>query len=506
METKALKGVSPLSSSKQQNKPFPVVLVIGIFSLIMLGGFLFMLFAEVPVNGALSPILDKVSQVHPATAVNICNEASLQNAISSTSPGGTITFSCSGTITLTSQLVIDKDLTLDGSGQTVTLDGQNSTRIMTTTTGINLTINSLTFFRGYVWSGAGINNSGHLTINNSTFSNNIAGSGGVNYGGGIYNTGTLNVNNSTFTNNSSGTDGGGIYSNSGSTTITNSTFSANSGNTSTVSNYGTMTVSNSTISNNSSSGLFNEGNMTVNDSTISNNSYLAGSGIFNEGNLIVNNSTISGNSATENGGGVWNYRLGKINITNSTISGNSAGYAGGGIYNKSPDFNLVNTTVTNNTAGFSGGGIYHLENSVSLKSSLLSNNTPQNCLGAQTDQGYNLEYTSGGGANTCGFTNNAVSADPLLDPAGLQNNGGLTKTIALLSGSPASSKGSCSPGSTDQRGIPRKNPCDIGAYESNPSNPLIVTTGTGNGTGSLADALQQAGQLNSPVPLFSRST
>src|SRR6266516_7797875 len=50
--------------------------------------------------------------------------------ISSASAGDTITFSCSGTIPITSTLSISKNLTLDGSGQTVTLDGGNSVRVL----------------------------------------------------------------------------------------------------------------------------------------------------------------------------------------------------------------------------------------------------------------------------------------------------------------------------------------------------------------------------------------
>jgi len=514
VETKALKGVSPLSSSKQQNKPFPVVLVIGLFSLIMLGGFLFLLFAEVPINGAPSPILDKASQVHPTTAVNSCNEAGLQNAISSTSPGGTVTFSCSGTITITSQLVIDKDLTLDGSGQTVSLDGQNSTRIMTTTAGINLTINSLTLTKGKTTGntfGAGIyKTGGTLTISNTTFSNNtISDYGG---GAGIYNSGgTLNVNNSTFSDNYAFYQGGGIFNTSnGIVTVANSHFSTNYG------GYGggifnitagsTLNISTTTFSDNSGKtggGIAHYGSlMTVTNSTFSGNSADGGGGIVTSGiTTNITNSTFFGNSAAD-GGGVY-ANQGTTNINNSTFSNNSA-QRGGGINVYSGILNINNSTFSANIATNIGGGIYRFGsyNILNLKSSLVANNSPQNCSSTIIDQGYNLEYTTGGGANTCGFTNNAVSADPLLDPAGLQNNGGPTKTIALQPGSPAIGKGSCFPPNTDQRGLYRKSPCDIGAFESNPSNPLIVTTGTGNGTGSLADALQQAGQLNSPVTII----
>jgi len=58
-----------------------------------------------------------------------------------------------------------------------------------------------------------------------------------------------------------------------------------------------------------------------------------------------------------------------------------------------------------------------------------------NCYGPNSDAGYNLDD-----GRSCGFTsaNHSLSStDPLLDPAGLQNNGGSTQTIALLPGSPA---------------------------------------------------------------------
>jgi hypothetical protein len=53
-------------------------------------------------------------------------------------------------------------------------------------------------------------------------------------------------------------------------------------------------------------------------------------------------------------------------------------------------------------------------------------------------------------------------ADPKLGP--LADNGGPTKTMALLAGSPAIGGGAGCP-STDQRGEPRKGACDIGAYQ-----------------------------------------
>ena len=71
------------------------------------------------------------------------------------------------------------------------------------------------------------------------------------------------------------------------------------------------------------------------------------------------------------------------------------------------------------------------------------------------------------------------SAEPLLDPAGLQNHGGPTPTIALLPGSPAIDQGKDFSGTgRDQRGAQRPaddrrisnaiggDGSDIGAYEA----------------------------------------
>jgi hypothetical protein len=92
--------------------------------------------------------------------------------------------------------------------------------------------------------------------------------------------------------------------------------------------------------------------------------------------------------------------------------------------------------------------------------------------------GYNISRDS-----SCGFgTSTGASGqtlgdvvDAMLDPAGLQDNGGPTETIALALDSPAIAAippVSCTDQAgnrvtTDQRGEPRPTdaPCDIGAFE-----------------------------------------
>ena len=109
-------------------------------------------------------------------------------------------------------------------------------------------------------------------------------------GGGIDNTGTLSVTNSTIANNGTGIDlstillggdGGGIDNES----------------------TGTLTVTNSTVDDNGA--------------------YLSGGGISNAGVLTVTSSTIANNNVgLEYGGGISN--TGKLTITNSTVAYNNS--------------------------------------------------------------------------------------------------------------------------------------------------------------------------------------
>jgi CSLREA domain-containing protein len=138
----------------------------------------------------------------------------------------TIVFVVSGTITLTSPLpVISEELTIDGSGQKVTISGGSIERIVTVNSNVKLTIHTITFKDGSdnVQGGAIFNN-GTLVITNSTFINNKAPVGGA-----IYNSNVLEVSNSTFSGNSATSSyGGGIYNALGAMSLYNSTFSANS--------------------------------------------------------------------------------------------------------------------------------------------------------------------------------------------------------------------------------------------------------------------------------------
>lgn len=191
------------------------------------------------------------------------------------------------------------------------------------------------------------------------------------------------------------------------------------------------------------------------------------------GTLTATASTLAGNVATEFGGGL--YATEDTTLENVTISGNEADSNGGGIFVGLTTVTVTNSTIVTNTAAGagSGGGINNLGGAVTVKNTIVADNAEDNCGGAITSAGHNLED-----ADTCDFdaAGDQANTDPMLEP--LADNGGSTPTHALLSGSPAIDAGddaACP--ATDQRGVSRPADgdldgtaiCDIGAFEYAPT-------------------------------------
>src|SRR5208283_1803296 len=111
-------------------------------------------------------------------------------------------------ITLGSTLpTVLNTLRIDGSGQTIAIDGAASNQILLLYSPAALTLNDLTIQNGSSTDGGGVQSGGTLTVTNSTLSGNT----GLE-GGGIFNYGTLTVTKSTFSGNSAPTgEGGGIF-------------------------------------------------------------------------------------------------------------------------------------------------------------------------------------------------------------------------------------------------------------------------------------------------------
>ena len=256
--------------------------------------------------------------------------------------------------------------------------------------------------------------------------------------------------------------------------------------------FGTLTVIDSIITRNRirggkgilgyGGGIYNcpSSTLTLINTTVSDNSAEIGGAICNGGVLTIINSTFSGNVAHKHrAGAIANY--GTLEITNSTFNGNSSGSDGlaggilnGGLFQSSGLLVIRNSTFAGNTAGFGGGGIFNVTGSAAgLENSIVANNRGGNCLGTVFTKGYNLSSD-----NSCDFggPGDLNNIDPALGR--LQNNGGPTKTMALLRGSPAIDAGNLNGCvdvqghllKTDQRGKPRPDRedsggCDMGAFE-----------------------------------------
>jgi uncharacterized repeat protein (TIGR01451 family)/CSLREA domain-containing protein len=452
--------------------------------------------------------------------------------------------SLSGTITLGGDLpTISDDLRITGAGaSTLVIDAhQNAAHVFSVGGGVTATLTGLTMtgasnpggaggaiqngisdsggtltltdclVRGNTaFDGAGIANYGTLTINGSTIDGNTGATSGA--GGGIVNFGTLTLNSGTVTGNTVGTNGsgGGIFNTLSATrvTINNSTISGNfAASGGGIVNYGSFTevsVTGSTISRNSANypdvaggggAIYNNGMLTITDSTISGNiAHNSGGGIYDGGALTIAASTISGNTATFGGGGGIYNQYSVVTVTNSTIAGNTADF-GGGITDQGGGYGtgkltMDYSTITGNSASSGGGGIFeYFSPSETLSDSIVAANAGGNCLAAfgsgGSDGGYNIDD-----GTSCGFsaaTNSLSNTDPLLDPAGLKDNGGPTQTIALQPASPAidaippNVNGCGTTITTDQRGVsrPQRSGCDIGAFEVVPTGADLSITKSG---------------------------
>jgi CSLREA domain-containing protein len=459
------------------------------------------------------------SVADPGNGVCNASQCTLREAINDA--GSTdITFAAglTGPITLAKpsdgggQLVINKALTITGPAGGIVLRRRGTDpafRILRIGTSGNVTLTRLTIRNGKIdGGGGGILSSGPLTLTNSTVSNNSA-----DFGGGIDNHARLTIVHSTITSNT----GGGIYNHNNQTlSITTTTVGQNSGG-GLVNDGGTLTMTSSTVGGNSGGGIFQargtstlslsrvvdnstagrgggiflfHGDMTIRTSTIAHNSAETGGGIANRdgSTMRILRSTIFDNTATDAGGGIANEALGfgrlevDLRLANSTVSGNSAPH-GGGIFNSNhvdeaeASLRLTNSTVAGNSATQDGGGIDLNAGNLTLVNSLVAaNDAPsgpdvlQGAEGASLSARFNL-IGDGSGSGITNTNGNQVGTsgspiDPKIGP--LANNGGPTRTRALLAGSPAinaASSADCP--AVDQRGVtrPQGAGCDIGSYE-----------------------------------------
>ncbi|OUM07540.1 glycosyl hydrolase [Pseudomonas syringae] len=137
------------------------------------------------------------------TSTSNTGAGSLREALTNAQNGDIVTFSSSMTVALQSQLVVSKNITVDGDLNNdgvadVTLDGQNRTSVIRVNSGVTATLDGVIITRGVASTagansgsaisasdalGGGINNAGNLTLRNVTVTANAAAGGGG--GGGV---------------------------------------------------------------------------------------------------------------------------------------------------------------------------------------------------------------------------------------------------------------------------------------------------------------------------------
>jgi hypothetical protein len=349
---------------------------------------------------------------------------------------------------------------------------------------------------------------GNLTISELT----IRGGGGDDgpfYGGAFVNRGTLTLVDVQLMDNQSGVKGGAIHNEGrlhvrGGRQVGNRTFGCEEHGGGAIHNAdrAIATVENVEFERNQGCGgaIHNMGRLAVTSSSFVENR--GGSGddnTFNHGGAILNETeggpavaTIVGSTFTGNramiGAAIANWTEDPLIVRSSTLSGNVAhlpcprcaaedgpprqtasaaiAYFGGAV-------ELADVTIVRNTCedalATCGGGIvvYSDRGSLSFSNTLIALHPDGDCrYAASLSSLPRLEFL---GSNldsdkSCrGFT---IHRPPLLGP--LADNGGPTRTHAVLPGSPALNAGTTCL-AQDQRGEPRarsaEDPCDLGAFE-----------------------------------------
>ncbi|MCA9662804.1 MAG: hypothetical protein KC486_30980, partial [Myxococcales bacterium] len=473
----------------------------------------------VPATGC-SGRLDPVAPIGQVEVVGdgspgSCTEAALHAAaaaVSAAEGGGTITFDCGGehTIALTQSVFLKGATIVDGGGE-ITLSGGGEVRVIELDHYSDFVLQRITIRDGYVpagaenESGAGLLHPwfGTLKVIDATFIDNVSASEDHDVGGGAIYAGGLTeflLSGTTFVGNQ-GSTGGGILSRSTNLRVVDSVFAENSATTWADSGqYGNggglyidrmwldapvgFEICGATFDGNHGkvhgSALFVyalEGGASLIDRCAFVNSDMADSpgggtgSVYYEGvPLTLRASTFAGNSTGAHAGGLFLGGGSDATIENATFAGNTTPGNAGGLWAGNGSVSITNTTFAGNDADYGPAIFKGQSGAVSLKNVIFAGNTTANefsavaCHATFDDGGGNIQWpdVKNNGNDDTPCAAGILFADPALAP--LADNGGPTPTMAIDAGSPALDLGGGCP-ATDQRGLPRADPCDAGAFE-----------------------------------------
>ena len=298
-----------------------------------------------------------------------------------------------GTLTLTNVTVSQNQGTEGGGGIANDVDG--------TLTLINSTLTDNTALSQTSGMGGGLLNFGAASLIDTTVSGNLAPA----EGGGIDNEGMMQITNSRIINNTTHGVGGGLDNRNNNlgtgpatVTISNSSFSNNIAFTGGgfFNSDGMITVTGTLIKENSAGeggGLENsfKATTTLTKSQVSRNTASTDAGgISNDrGTLTLTDSLLNNNAAVSTvgskGGGLGIFGgtvvLNRSPVTHNSASGPIGGLGGGIVITDAGSLTLKHSPVTANNASTDGGGIYVFTGTVDgLGTSPVRGNQPDNCV------------------------------------------------------------------------------------------------------------------------------
>lgn len=413
----------------------------------------------------------------PGTPVDSLNESgtgSLRAAIAAAAAGDTLRMTQSGTVTLTSPLTVDKNLTILADG--VTFDAAGKGRALEVAPGASVTIKGGTLTGGVGKVLSASLNAGRLAawfgpVSMDDLGGKLSAAGLRGQadplptaGGVILNTGALTLDSVSVTGGKANI-GGGIYNAAGATLNLTGTTKV------TGNDAPKLVGAPSTVDHGIGGGIFNKGTLTISGGHVDGNTaQYAGAGVYNGigSTLAMSSGSVDGNIAAEpvtttngvTGGsaGAGIYTNGDLTISGGSVSGNTASYFGAGVTSQQvkdasgalivPKLTITGGTVANNkltdaTRG-GGGGIWE-NGSLNMSGGTVSGNTGVygGGLGLQGDAtitGGSIEgntslagggafvFKPGSAAVTLTFGGNAVVKNNTATDSG----GGLAMQIASL--------------------------------------------------------------------------